>query len=120
MARKLSDTVKLQLRLSEALRRRLERAAKAGDQSMNTEIVHRLEESLYLKEEAKLVGWELAIRRRYPQEFGNFIEQTIERTVDAATKAQREEWSKAFEDIRKGGLLTGHPSPKRPKEEEPK
>jgi hypothetical protein len=38
--------VKLQLRLSEALRRRIERAAAASDQSMNSEIIHRLERSI--------------------------------------------------------------------------
>jgi Arc-like DNA binding domain len=45
MARKLSDTVKLNLRFSEALRRKLERAAERNNQSMNLEIVARLEKS---------------------------------------------------------------------------
>jgi predicted transcriptional regulator len=43
VARKLTDTVKLQVRLSERLRRRLEQAAKRNDWSMNTEIVNRLD-----------------------------------------------------------------------------
>jgi len=43
VARKLTDTVKLQVRLSERLRRRLEQAAKHSDRSMNAEIVARLE-----------------------------------------------------------------------------
>jgi hypothetical protein len=51
MARKPMETVKLQLRLSEAIRRRLERAASAGHRSMNAEIVHRLEQSLKRDEE---------------------------------------------------------------------
>jgi hypothetical protein len=45
VARKSTDIVKLQLRLPEALRRRLERAAKASDVSMNAVIVHKLENS---------------------------------------------------------------------------
>jgi hypothetical protein len=50
VARKPTDIVKLQLRLPEALRRRLERAAKAHDRSMNTEIVLRLEEAFQMDE----------------------------------------------------------------------
>lgn len=45
MARKLSETVKLNLRFSEELRRKLEKAADRHNQSMNLEIVERLEES---------------------------------------------------------------------------
>ena len=46
MARKPTDEVQLKLRFSEALRRRLERVAGRNNRSMNTEIIHRLEESL--------------------------------------------------------------------------
>ena len=46
MARKPTDEVQLNLRFSEALRRRLERVAGRNNRSMNTEIIHRLEESL--------------------------------------------------------------------------
>jgi hypothetical protein len=45
MARKLTNTVQLNLRFSEALRRRLEREADRNDRSMNAEIIHRLEQS---------------------------------------------------------------------------
>ena len=45
MARKPSESVQLKLRFSDALRRQLERAASAGDRSMNSEIVRRLERS---------------------------------------------------------------------------
>jgi Rod binding domain-containing protein len=45
MARKATDTIKLQLRLSERLRRRLEKAAESQERSMNSEIVGRLEAS---------------------------------------------------------------------------
>jgi len=43
--RKRTDVVKLQLRIREALRRRLEAAAKAEERSLNSEIAHRLENS---------------------------------------------------------------------------
>ena len=43
--RKRTDVVKLQLRIREALRRRLEGVAKAEDRSLNSEIAHRLENS---------------------------------------------------------------------------
>jgi hypothetical protein len=46
MARKPTDTVQLKLRFSEALRRRLERAAAREGRSMNAEIIHRLERTL--------------------------------------------------------------------------
>jgi hypothetical protein len=45
MARKPSDIVKLQVRLPEALRRRLEREAARKKQSMNAEIINRLTSS---------------------------------------------------------------------------
>ena len=45
MARKRTDTIKLQLRLSERLRRRIERAAERNECSMNAEIIKRLEQS---------------------------------------------------------------------------
>lgn len=45
MARKATDTVQLKLRFPEALRRQLERAAKVSDNSMNAEIINRLEGS---------------------------------------------------------------------------
>ncbi|MFA5952760.1 MAG: Arc family DNA-binding protein [Hyphomicrobium sp.] len=45
MARKLSETVKLNLRFSEELRRKLEKAAERHNQSMNLEIIERLDDS---------------------------------------------------------------------------
>jgi hypothetical protein len=45
MARKRTDVVKLQLRLLEGLRRRLEHVAADNKHSMNTEIIERLEAS---------------------------------------------------------------------------
>jgi Arc-like DNA binding domain len=62
MARKPTDTAHLNLRYPEALRRRLERAAKNGGRSMNTEIVERLEQSFRREDFEKLqdamnLGW---------------------------------------------------------------
>jgi hypothetical protein len=50
MARKPTDTVQLNLRFSEALRRRLEREAERNDRSMNAEIIDRLEQSFRVPE----------------------------------------------------------------------
>jgi Arc-like DNA binding domain len=56
VARKLTDTVKLQVRLSERLRRRLEQAAKHNDWSMNTEIVNRLDVSFQREDQEKMIA----------------------------------------------------------------
>jgi Arc-like DNA binding domain len=56
VARKLTDTVKLQVRLSERLRRRLEQAAKHNKWSMNTEIVSRLDVSFQREEGEKMIA----------------------------------------------------------------
>jgi hypothetical protein len=45
VARKPTDTVKLQLRLTERLRRLLTQAAKDQKRSLNAEILHRLDET---------------------------------------------------------------------------
>jgi Arc-like DNA binding domain len=45
MARKQSDTVQLKLRFPEKLRVRIEVAAVRNQRSMNSEIIHRLEQS---------------------------------------------------------------------------
>jgi hypothetical protein len=55
VARKLTDTVKLQVRLSERLRRRLEQAAKHNDWSMNTEIVDRLDVSFQREDQEEMI-----------------------------------------------------------------
>jgi Arc-like DNA binding domain len=55
VARKLTDTVKLQVRLSERLRRHLEQAAKHNDWSMNTEIVSRLDSSFQRENQGEMI-----------------------------------------------------------------
>jgi len=77
MARKPTDTAHLNLRYPEALRRRLERAAKKSGRSMNTEIVERLERS-FRREDfekfqdfitegmLKVMGVAVDVARRWP------------------------------------------------------
>jgi hypothetical protein len=50
MARKLTDTVRINLRFSEALRRRIERVATANKRSINDEIVSRVDASFAREE----------------------------------------------------------------------
>jgi len=45
MTRKQSETAELRLRFSEALRSRIDAAARRNQRSMNAEIIHRLEQS---------------------------------------------------------------------------
>jgi len=100
VARKLTDTVKLQVRLSERLRRRLEQAAKHHQWSMNTEIVDRLDSSLQ--------------REELEKEIGGVIEQAV---YDAATRTAR----RLEQELRQSGLIpdqmarpqeaTKHPAP---------
>jgi hypothetical protein len=56
MARKLTDTVQLKLRFSERLRRQLEQAATDNQQSLNTEIVSRLDASLQSEALEKMIA----------------------------------------------------------------
>jgi hypothetical protein len=88
VARKPTDTVKLQLRLQENLRRRLERVAARNNRSMNTEIIHRLEESVQREaEERELIPLIRAALAQMSQllERGN-----EERARDVASKAADE------------------------------
>ncbi len=66
MARKLTDTVPLMLRLRESLRRKIEKAAKRDRRSMNYEINLRLEKSFPDKKQALIAAanYELACRVR--------------------------------------------------------
>ena len=108
MARRLSDTVKLQVRLSERLRRRLEQAAKHHEVSMNTEIVDRLDSSLQREELQKQIG--------------GMIELAVH---EAASRTAR----RLVQELRESGLIpdqmarpleaTKHPAPP-DREEHPK
>jgi hypothetical protein len=87
---KLTDTVKLQVRLSERLVGRLEQAAKHNDWSMNTEIWNRLDVS-FQREDAKEVTKKAerdAVQAQ--QEF----EEMIKTVARDAVQAQQEETRK--------------------------
>jgi Arc-like DNA binding domain len=100
MARKSTDTIKLQLRLPERLRRRLERAAETHDQSMNFEILKRLEESFQAEDwDARLEAAadralrklrrteaEAALEGIVEQAAAKFSDTAVERVADAITE----------------------------------
>jgi hypothetical protein len=65
MARKPTETVHLKLRFDEKLRRKIEAAATKNDQSMNAEIIQRLEESFRM-ESIKEVVYTSAVRAMRP------------------------------------------------------
>jgi hypothetical protein len=54
MGRKPTDIVPLQLRLTEALRRKIERAAEVNGRSLNSEMVWRLTQSFAAKPEPNI------------------------------------------------------------------
>jgi Arc-like DNA binding domain len=91
VARRLSDTVKLQVRLSERLRRRLEQAAKHERWSMNTEIVSRLDASFSREELDKHMG--SAIEQAAlgtATRLGGVIEQAVHDTVTRLVQELRQ------------------------------
>jgi hypothetical protein len=71
VARKLTDTVKLQVRLPERLRRHLEQEAKRNDWSMNTEIVSRLDSSFQRENEEEMIR--RATQEAVAEELSKFI-----------------------------------------------
>jgi Arc-like DNA binding domain len=81
-----SPEVKLNLRFSEALRRRLERTAARNNRSMNTEIIHRLESSLDQEELEQRLGPILAARTRYGEAFDKWISELIGNAVETAVE----------------------------------
>jgi Arc-like DNA binding domain len=79
MARKLTNTVQLNLRFSEALRRRLEREADRNDRSMNAEIIHRLEQSFRAPELTDAVVVALEARfKKIEEAIFNYATKTTE------------------------------------------
>jgi hypothetical protein len=71
VARKLTDTVKLQVRLPERLRRHREQEAKRNDWSMNTEIVSRLDSSFQRENEEEMIR--RATQEAVAEELSKFI-----------------------------------------------
>jgi len=84
MARKPTDEVQLKLRFSEALRRRLERVAARNNRSMNTEIIHRLEESLARDPTIENLSRELNDRLAQlgmTESFGHAINEKLDKLI---------------------------------------
>jgi Arc-like DNA binding dprotein len=79
VARKPTDTVKLQLRLEEGLRRRLEREARWRRRSMNAEIVSRLQESFDIPDQAQDIASEVSSEVSYDiDEMGVAIQKSLD------------------------------------------
>jgi hypothetical protein len=90
MARKPTDTIKLNLRFPEALRRQLEREAKKARRSLNTEIVERLYRSL--RQEDKQTDIIAQYLFSVLQEEG-VLEKILEMSAeDDAANAAYDEW----------------------------
>ena len=95
--RKRTDIVKLQLRMREGLRGRLESAAKNQERSLNSEIVARLEESFRrselasltenVKELSSLAGWV----RRSVERYKKAEEDDARGRTDSAERDQEPE-----------------------------
>ena len=85
MVRKLADTIHLRLRFDERLRRRIEKAAEQNNQSMNAEIIARLEQSFSKEDVNEVIAKtaEAAVR------------QLDGRLAELAAGARRMGWSAA-------------------------
>ena len=102
MARKLTDTVKLQVRLSERLRRRLERAAERNECSMNAEIIKRLERSFEQVDEIeKIFGGEhnVALFRMLAGALGMVEAKAGSRWTDLGNVRARGEIAQAIAEV---------------------
>ena len=92
MARKPTDTIKLNLRFPEALRRQLAREANARGQSLNTEIVERLYRSLRQDDkQTDIIAQYLFSALQDEGVLGRILEMAAEDEADAAAY---EEWKK--------------------------
>jgi hypothetical protein len=90
--RKRTDIVKLQLRIREGLRGRLESAAKNQERSLNSEIVARLEESFRRSELASLTEnvRELSSFTENVRELSSLTEW-VRRTAERYKKAEEDD-----------------------------
>jgi SpoVK/Ycf46/Vps4 family AAA+-type ATPase len=89
VVRKLADTIHLRLRFDERLRRRIEKAAEQNNQSMNAEIIARLEQS-FAKEDIEAVIEKTAlatVRRLLEEGSGALDAAEIERRRQASIAA---------------------------------
>jgi hypothetical protein len=83
MARKPTDPVKLQLRLTERLRRLLTQAAKDKQRSLNAEILHRLDQSFLLQNTLALMEEQM---NNAVKAFAREAHDAVEATAGAAAK----------------------------------
>jgi hypothetical protein len=102
MARKPTATVKLQLRFHEALRRRLAQEAKKHDRSLNAEIVHRLEQSLDVPEQAAALASE--VRSAAKSAFREWLNTSVPLGSASAKSAFREWLSTELAERRIGSV----------------
>jgi hypothetical protein len=90
VARKLADRIHLRLRFDERLRRRIEKAAEQNNQSMNAEIIARLEQSFSKEDVNEVIAKTadatvkaVARASRWPDRvFGDSIEEALARGDD--------------------------------------
>ena len=102
MARKRTDTIKLQLRLSERLRRRIERAAERNECSMNAEIIKRLEQSFEQVDKIEeILGGEynVALFRMLAGALGMVEAKVGSRWTDLGNVRARGEIAQAIADV---------------------
>jgi hypothetical protein len=102
MARKRTDTIKLQLRLSERLRRRIERAAERDECSMNAEIIKRLEQSFEQVDKIEeILGGEynVALFRMLAGALGMVEAQVGSRWTDLGNVRARGKIAQAIADV---------------------
>jgi len=98
MSRKPTDPVQLKLRFSEKLRQRIEKAALRNNQSMNTEIVRRLEESFgreELNEALRAAMWQVLTQGGLAEALKPLAAQIVEK-IDVSKFDHTKE---AFRDI---------------------
>jgi plasmid stability protein len=89
MVRKRTDIIKLQLRLTEGLRRRIEHAADNNRRSMNTEIIERLTNSFRGEDQ-------VALTARAAQKV---VEILIGRVEDPAEKQIAQQFAARFAQL---------------------
>ena len=95
MARKRDDTIKLVLRLPPALHQRLGRAAKRGGQSLNSEMIHRLEQSFSAVRHSKALADALEnAKRAAAYQFHEVAFQQLQRIERLLANPHDEEESK--------------------------
>jgi hypothetical protein len=92
MSRNPTDIVPLQLRLTEALRRKIERAAEKNGRSLNSEMVQRLTQSFVLEDVGNKIESELEQARQINEETREKMRQMREEMEERDRQHQQEQW----------------------------